>query len=142
MPSKFLLYFGHPVNTYNTALEEELLCSISERFPRVNIETPNTAEHQRSYDEWKKKTGRGMDYYFKIVLPKCDGGIFLPFRDGMWGAGVYGEAEFLFGQGKRVWEITHMSSVSSVLELPKKSKLSVEETRARVYGPDRLMLPY
>ena len=65
------IYFGHPINTYNTALENELLQKISEAFPECEIENPNQKHHNEGYERWKKTTGNGMDYYFKVVLLSC-----------------------------------------------------------------------
>jgi len=101
------LYFGHPVNTYNTDLESQLLQRISESFPDWEIENPNQKCHQEGYAHWKETTGNGMDYFTKQVLPSCQGGVFLPFRDGAWGAGVYKEAKFYADQGYSIWTIAH-----------------------------------
>ena len=74
-----------------------------------------------------------MKYYFENVLPNMDAGIFQPFVDGKFGAGVFGEAKFLHKQGKPIYEIT-LEGVVSTLELDASRALSVEETRKRVYN--------
>lgn len=138
------LYFGHPVNVYGTELELKLLNIIRREFRDWEVENPNQECHQAGYQDWKKRTGRGLDYYFQEVLPKCDGGIFLPFQDGKWGKGVFGECEFLRHNAKPTWEITHNGVISLIIfwETVKKRVLSVEETRARVYGADGKVLIY
>lgn len=135
------LYFGHPINTYNTELEKQLLIKIQDVFPDLPIENPNQLHHQEGYQLWKKLYGNGMRYYFEVVLPHCTGGIFLPFRDGKWGAGVFGEAEFLFKQGCVIFEITHTFELKKIEDIKNVPLLSVEETRLRVYS-DGGMRPF
>ena len=132
------LYFGHPVNTYDTDLEHALIGVIGARFPEYLVENPNRPEHQRAYREWKARTGNGMDYYYRKVLPNMDAGIFLPFEDGMWGAGVYHEAAFLHSAGKPVWGITWNGMPIFIPSLNPEFALSIEETKKRVYGPQRI----
>lgn len=138
------LYFGHPVNVYGTELESKLIEIIRRHFQDWELENPNQVRHQAAYKDYKKNTGRGMDYYFNEVLPGCDGGIFLPFRDLKLGAGVFGEAEFLHLHRKPVWEITHSGVISLVMywSTVEKRVLSVDETRARVYGANGEILAY
>ena len=135
------LYFGHPINAYNTGLENQLLRRISEAFPDWEIENPNQKWHQEGYSCWKKTVGNGMDYFFKKVLPDCHGGVFLPFRDGAWGAGVVGEADFIAGQGFPIWQITCAGEISRV-DIAKIRRLDIEETRSRVRTPSGETNPY
>ncbi len=108
---KPILYFAHPVNTYDTPLEAEILKLIRERFPEVVIENPNQPHHQKAYLEWKKKYQNvvqksGMTYFYDIVLPKCNyGTIALPFLDEKIGAGVAGETIFSLKKGRGAWLI-------------------------------------
>jgi hypothetical protein len=60
-------------------------------------------------------------------------GIFLPFEDGMFGAGVYGEAEFIVDDSKLIYEIDFAGNIERMF-LDSTRKLSVPETRERVYG--------
>src|SRR3989338_4800331 len=99
------MYFAHPINTYNIPLEISILAKIQKTFPGWIVENPNQEHHQRGYENWKKEHGNGMDYYYKKVLPECNAGIFLPFRDGKWGAGVFTEAEFLHNRGHSIFQI-------------------------------------
>ena len=138
-----ILYFGHPVNTYNTELEKILIAKILRTFPNCIVENPNQEKHRIGYERWKIKTGNGMTYYFSEVLPFCHGGIFLPFRDGAWGAGVYGEAEFFASKNgsSKVLEIDWKAQVRMV-RLESAVRLTVQETRRRVYGENGILLPY
>jgi len=126
------IYFGHPIDIYNTPLEEFLIQSIEELFTGFVVENPGDLHHEEGYQKWKRETGNGMDYFFKQVLPRMSAGVFLPFEDGLWGAGVYKEAEFLHDQGKPIWEISRNGYIQPMV-LHLASVLSVEETRKRVH---------
>jgi hypothetical protein len=126
------IYFGHSVNVYGTPDEERLIKIIEEYFPQFEVENPNQLHHQEGYQRWRGIT-KGMDYYFKEVLPQMESGIFLPFEDGMLGAGVYGEAEFIANDGKLIYEIDFVGNIERMF-LDSTRKLSVSETRERVYG--------
>lgn len=68
------LYFGHPIDRYDTDQEDRLLNAIKSRFP-VKIVTPGSDHHQRAYDEYKQDHDKGMKYFLNEVLPDCDGGV-------------------------------------------------------------------
>lgn len=104
MIDKPAIYFAHPINYYNTPKEKFLIKKIAEELPEYKIYNPNQKHNQENYQLWKKETGNGMEYYFNVILPQMDAGIFLPFFDGMWGAGVFGEAGFLKKNGKTYLE--------------------------------------
>ena len=135
------LYFGHPINTYDTDLEFQLLQRISGSFPDWEIENPNQKCHQEGYARWKETTGNGMDYFTKQVLPSCQGGVFLPFRDGAWGAGVHKEAKFCVDQGHPVWIIAPDGAIVS-LDISTVQPLTVEETRSRIRTSSGETVPY
>ena len=144
--SRGVLYFGHPVNTYNTELEGILLGTIFENFAAWEIENPNQKKHQEGYQRYKEEKGNGM-LYFDEVLQNCSGGIFLAFRDGKWGAGVAKEALNLLNRGLPVWQIRFVGDVVIIEELEsidftEENILSVEETRARIRDKDGNTLPY
>jgi len=136
------MYFGHPINAYNIPLESELMARISQTFPGWYIVNPNQEHHQKGYQSWKTKYGNGMDYYYKEVLPSCRIGIFLPFRDGSWGAGVFGEAEFLDQRGSLIYQITHDMVISRIGDLSRINVLSIEETRLRIRTASGEIAPY
>ena len=133
------LYFGHPLNTYDTALEAKLLAEIASQFPDWEIVNPNRPEHQAGYAEYEKThvdgDGKptGMGYFFEVVLPTCHGGVYLAVRDGMFGRGVFGEAEWQQTRGLPTWEIAPDRTVTP-LEAPidPARGLTREETWARL----------
>lgn len=127
------LYFGHPINFNNTPKERQLVSKIEAEFSSCIIENPNSPVHQEGYRRFKAERQNGMLYYFEEVLPKMAGGVFLPFDDGFFGAGVYGEARFLHERHKPIFQITLHGAIS-ILDIREARALSVEETRKRVYG--------
>lgn len=129
------LYFGHPVNEYGTDKERELLVAIQRHFQEYDIENPNQPHHGEGYQRWKKEKGNGMGYFFEKVLPDMDAGVFLTFEDGMFGAGVFKEARWLHEHSKPIHEISLEGKIQE-MTLDESRMLSVEETRARVYGKD------
>jgi len=136
------LYFGHPVNTYGTELETKLLEIIIAAFPCWTIENPSEQKHRDGYLKVKNKTGNGMPYFTEQVLPKCDGGVFLTFRDNRWGAGIFNEAKTLMEKGKPAWQITPDGRVTQLTSMNSIVPLSVSETRQRVYGQNGSTKPY
>lgn len=130
---KSKIYFGHTIDIYNTPKEQELVAAIQRALPQYEIENPNQAQHQEGYERYREQTGRGMNYFFQEVLPAMEAGVFQPFADGKFGAGVFGEAKFLQERRKPLWEITLEGKISSLV-LDEARALSVEETRKRVYG--------
>jgi len=127
------IYFAHPINFYNTPHERDLIKKITGFFPEYHVENPNQTHHQENYPIWKQETGSGMNYYLDIILPYMDAGIYLPFQDGMIGAGIFGEMEFLYNFGKNIWQINHNKQISRIFNLDLTKRLSVEDTKKRVY---------
>ena len=125
------IYFGHPISVYDTPKEQELMWAIRDQLPQYRIENPNQAQHEQGYQRYKEEQGSGMDYYYTEVLPRMDAGIFLPFEDGLFGAGVFKEADWLRKKGKVIWEID-MDCEIKPFTLDEARKLSVDETRRRV----------
>jgi len=136
------IYFGHPMNTYGTPLERALLTVIDHAFPDWEIENPNQEHHQDGCRRWEVSTGNPMEYFFYEVLPHCHAGIFLPFRDGRWGAGVFGEAKVLLGQLRPIWKINPEGVMSSVRILDDDLRLSIEETKSRILTASNEWIPY
>lgn len=126
------VYFGHPVSYYGTITEKLLINSMMRGFPNWHIENPDQSIHDEGYKRYKLEKDDGMLYFFEEVLPLMDAGVFLPFEDGMFGAGVYAEAKFLADNGKPIYEIDYDGGLSKLV-LDESRKLSVEETRKRVY---------
>tara|TARA_Y100000310_G_scaffold343165_1_gene449586 strand:+ start:2523 stop:2933 length:411 start_codon:yes stop_codon:yes gene_type:complete len=126
------IYFGHPISIYNTSKEAELITRIEQVFANYTVENPNQPHHTQGYQNFKISSGNGMLYYYQEVLPKMSAGIFLPFEDGMWGAGTFGEAEFLHELEREIYTIDLAGDILDATLDPSK-KLSIEDTRARVY---------
>ncbi|MBR9702661.1 hypothetical protein GOV10_01370 [Candidatus Woesearchaeota archaeon] len=129
------IYFGHPINFYNTPIEGRLVDAIHDHFIMCLVENPNLPEHDAGYKCYRAGGRRGMDYFFAEVLPYMDAGIFLPFEDGLFGKGVYGEAQWLVDNDKPIYQIDVRGNISDLLLNPNLC-LSVEDTRARVYPFD------
>lgn len=136
------LYFGHPVNTYGTELEKKLLATIQHKFFFCNIVNPSDKHHCEEYERWTREKGNGMNYFLNEVLPSCDSGVFLAFRDGKWGAGVWKEMQVLVSLGKAVFEVTCEERFLAADFQDESRVLSIEETRARIRDKDRHPLPY
>lgn len=131
-----VLYFAHPINIYNTPLEESAVQLIKRELPGVIVENPNQPQHARGYEEWKKRsedqrTQRGMGYFFEVVLPACNGCSAMPFLDGKIGAGVAGEVAFYVERGEVVY----------CVELEKKSvRLFADRERRLIAGWAKMRL--
>ena len=129
MPEQLKLWFAYPMIYWNKPEEKRLIEIIKEKIPEYHLETANTPEHDLNYNLWKRN-GNGQDYYFQIVLPKMDAGIFLAFPDKMFGAGAFSEAEFLDKNGKSILEI-NLEGIIVQMEINPIRRLSIEETRRR-----------
>jgi len=130
------IYFAHPIDIYNTYYEKLLAEQLFSLFPKKNIYNPNQKHNQENYKLWKEETGSGMNYYFDVVLPNKNivGGVYLPFEDGMIGAGIFGEMEKLHELDKPIFEIKTPKIIEKINKLDISRKLSVEQTRERVYA--------
>lgn len=127
------VYFAHPVNTFNTYLEEDALDVLEHVFPEFYIENPNTPEHQENYQAWKEEFDSGMKYLYDVVLPHMHAGVAMPFEDGQFGKGVYKEAAFLYALGTPVFELSPDLHIAEFV-LDDARCLSIEETQERVYN--------
>lgn len=136
------LYFAHPINVYGTELQRSLLGALAEAFPSWTVENPDQPHHQAGYERYAREKGRGMLYYFEEVVPKMKGVAYLPFRDGMIGKGVYGEAERILEATGRCWEISPEGLIVPVDRLSPVRCLTVEATRERIRRPDGTTRPY
>lgn len=147
-PQPKRLYFGHPINVYGTPLQASLLQAIASTFKGWEIVNPDGPEHSAAYQEYAKTRvdddGKptGMGYFFEVILPTCQGGVFLPFRDGMFGKGVFGEAHWLEERSFPIWNITHLGVISPIRYLDRLLCLTREETRERIRHADGSMKPY
>lgn len=138
------LYFAHPINTYGTPLERELLARIADRFPGYEIVNPSDQIHKDEVARLKKDDPKAnVMPYFITLVGSCQVGVVLPFRDGMWGAGVWAEADQIYQNGGEVWvidpgnyEVMNIPPESQGASFVPRVRLTVEETRARIRNPD------
>ena len=142
-----IIYFGHPIITYDTEIERQLLNAIHSIYPADIIENPNQPHHKSNYFTWRDKPGEtGMDYFYKEVLPNCDEGVFLAFRDGKWGSGVFGEARAMDRAGKKIYEIyvgrDMLYIAPMIISVASNHALTIKETRARTHDSKGGFLPY
>ncbi|MEK7604082.1 MAG: hypothetical protein AAB461_03145 [Patescibacteria group bacterium] len=106
---KTKIYFAHPLNVYNTALESALEILIRRSIPEYEIESPSKSHHQKGYEEWKANTAinrdkhNAMAYFYEIVIPQCVGCVSLPFLDRRMGLGVNGETKKTIERGDPAW---------------------------------------
>jgi hypothetical protein len=140
--SKMKIYFGHPMNTYGTPLETRLLAAIRSAFPVLDVENPNQPRHQEGCRRWEAEVGNPMGYFYEEVLPSCHAGIFLPFRDGKWGHGIFGEAVVLTEQECPIWEIASDGVITPIHILDGSLELSIDETLARIKTASGGWAPY
>jgi len=129
------IYFAHPVNLYGTKLESFLIQKIKEALPEYEVVNPADKEHGEGYERFKAETGNGMRYFEEVVLPSCAAGVFLAFRDGKLGAGIFKEVKWLYYHARSLWEIDVSGNVvwfnGPFYEVGRRT-LSVDETRARI----------
>ncbi len=136
------LYFGHPVNSYDTDLERWIIAEIERLIPGSVVENPNQPHHQEGYKKYERAMKDGMRYFLHVVLKKCHGGVVLPFGDGYLGAGIFRETTALLEAGKPVWAIRPEHLANRDLRFQELHwdgeilALTVPETRARLRGPD------
>lgn len=139
------IYFAHPINTYHTAIEEEFLGLIRQKFMGYSIVNPSDSAHKIVVDTLKKNNpDANVMAYFRGLVSPCYAVAVLPFPDGMWGAGVWSEAEIALAHKKEVWVFDYHSKTLAFLNrLEHDYALSIEETKARVYNlPERTIRPY
>lgn len=130
------IYFAHPVNTYGSELERQLMVAIERLLPGAVVENPNQEVHQRGYQTTKLRTGNGMQYFEEEVLPQCDRCVILAFSEGTLGAGVVKEAQFFLALQQPVWEIDpYIASLTVIHRIDPKRALTVEQTRERIKKP-------
>ena len=135
------LYFGHPINTYHTELEARLLRLIAKRWPDHIVVNPSDAIHQQEVQHRHQLGLAPIDYFVNDVVPTCQAGVFLPFLDGAWGAGIYKEAVTLLLLHRKIWQID-ASGVIVPVDWANLDPLSVDETRQRLRTTDGTPIPY
>lgn len=129
--NKKYMYFAHQADIANTPKEEKFISRLNSFFPEFRIYNPFQKHNQENYQLWKKEKGNGMKYYYEVILPYMEAGVYLTFKDKKIGAGAFHEAEYLINKGKPVWEIDWNLDIEKINSLDYSRALSIEETRAR-----------
>lgn len=103
-----MIYYAHPINLYGSVVEAEDIDRIERHFGHVVL-SPHHPEFEIGYMREKRRSGRGMHFFFEQVLPLCDACVFRAFPDGMIGAGVKDEILWFWESLKLlpVYEITN-----------------------------------
>jgi len=144
--NKHRVYFAHPINTYGTPLERTILGILTLKWRGDTIVNPGSDEHRAVVDEMRRiDPSVNVMGYFTELVKACNEVVVLPFIDGMWGAGVYKEAETVLDltNGRYVWVINPTTHVIRFVPRLKESlRLTVEETRSRIRLPDGSPRPY
>lgn len=119
------IYFAHPINAYDTALETQAIRAL--RQAGFTVVNPSDAEHQAT-------CGNDMNRWTALA-GSCDAIAFLPFEDGAIGAGVAQEVDTVHKQGKPVFKLTlDGRTLMPMAQWPGNEEvLSVEDTRARLH---------
>lgn len=111
-PHRKRIYAARPITAFdkfNTPLSVAVKAFILHCFPKSEIEDPGQPHHQKTYDEWVKKTAENlhihnaMQYFYTVVLPELDECVAMPFLDGQIGLGVAGETQKFLLWGRPVW---------------------------------------
>lgn len=131
-----MVYFAHPINTYGSDTESECLSLISNAFPNNAILNPSDAHIVDAFDDYKETHPHTYMEFFAKLVNRCTIIVFLPFRDGMIGAGVWYEIQEHVKQwgDYQIWCVDPFNeTIYQVSESVVTSrKLSVEETRKRI----------
>lgn len=142
---KELVYFGHPVNSYDTVMESFLEDVIKEELGNVNnsdlfagiLFNPNNDFSKQMYQRYKmKEDSTGLDYYFSQVLPFCKAGVFLPFPEGVFGSGVMSEMKWFDDRGLPTYTIDDNGFLTKNDDILFCSYYNIQETLERVYDMD------
>lgn len=112
-----LVYYAHPISTYNTVREESDISLLTKLG--FSVYNPNNSEASEGYQR------EGMSYFTHIIKEECQALAFRSFSDGKIPAGVYTEVTIAYYLNIPVIELPTIISVDS-------RSLSVEETRERL----------
>ncbi|HKL24238.1 MAG TPA: hypothetical protein VJ912_02805 [Candidatus Nanoarchaeia archaeon] len=129
--SKNYMYFAHQADIANTFKEEEFISVLDSSFSEFKIYNPFQKHNQENYQLWKKEKGNGMEYYYEVILPNMEAGVYLAFKDKKIGAGAFHEAEYLIDKGKPVWEIDWNFDLEKINSMDYSRYLTPDETRER-----------
>lgn len=133
------IYFAHPVNTYND--DTDRLCiNIIKNELGNQIINPSDDLIQSTFKEYRLKHPDTYMEFFKDLVSSCDTIVYLPFKDGKIGAGIWFEVKSVSENGGKIFEINlnktddvYLNPLMEVdFEHVNNNKLSVDETRIRI----------
>ncbi len=127
------IYFAHPINTYKTDIEEQCLDLIREELGD-KILNPSDEFIQRQLEDYKKNNPDNYMDFFSDLLSECNAIAYLPFKDGLIGAGVWYECKTINDNGGKTYEIDLENGTLNEVDFGyiDSKKLSVEQTRVRI----------
>lgn len=122
-----MIYFAHPISTYNKPIEQTAIREIKKAFPNNNVLNPNHPSIEALYKK------QGMDVFKKLV-ERCDSLVCLPFDDGSIGAGKAKEIAWALEDSKSCYYITSIAPFKYELirRLSDYEVLSVDDTRKKL----------
>lgn len=127
------IYFAHPINTYETPVDEKCIQIIKDNLGEQII-NPSDKLIQKTFGEYRIAHPDTYMEFFKELVSSCDTIVYLPFKDGMVGAGIWYEVKNVFENGGKIYEIDLPTDSVSEVDFPyvDGKRLSVEDTRIRI----------
>lgn len=127
------LYFSRPEGVYGTTFEHVIMQLILAHpaFRQYELLDPNSDEHRKRAQAILDDESENFMPYFIELAGNCEAGIFLPFPDGMWGPGMFDEANRLLSRQKLVWTISTKGEAREITALDRRFRLSNEDAHAR-----------
>lgn len=131
------IYFAHPVTSYGTQMEIDVLHALGRWMGEELVVNPNSVEHQARYSALSPDV-KAFSYWLELART-CNMCVFLPFADGCVGSGVMAEIQTFFDRfksGARVYEWLpvdkHFRMRDQIYFATPGRALDIEETRARI----------
>lgn len=78
------VYFAHPMASYGSKREKDVLRLIEAAFDGWKVINPNSRVHQKACEIIGFR-------YFPLLVSSCDAVVAIPHKDGMFGSGTYQE---------------------------------------------------
>jgi hypothetical protein len=128
-----IVYFAHPINTYQTEIEDICLYLIKDKLTDKII-NPGDIMIQKTFADYRAEHPDDYMIFFKDLESTCDAIVYLPFRDGMVGAGIWYEVKEMNIKGGNIYEIDlENDEIKKIdFEYVDNKKLTVEDTRIRI----------
>ena len=128
------IYFAHPINTYGSEIESKAIQSIENKFINSTIINPGEQKYQDEFIGYRENNPQDYMKYFKDLVNECSVIVYLPFTDGMIGAGIRYEVYQLNKKFDSIYEINPNDYSIRKVDMTHvdNQSLSVEETRGRI----------